>query len=92
MDVSQDCHTEWGKSEREKLLLYINAYMWNLEKWHKWSCSENRNRGSDIENKCMDTKEEGGGWDQLGSKLEGNPKQRKYMYVYNWFTLLYRRN
>ena len=22
------------KSEREKQLLYINAYMWNLEKWY----------------------------------------------------------
>ena len=23
------------KSEREKQLLYINAYMWNLEKWYR---------------------------------------------------------
>ena len=23
--------TEWSKSEREKHILYINAYIWNLE-------------------------------------------------------------
>ena len=26
------CYTEWSKSGREKQLLYINAYIWNLEK------------------------------------------------------------
>ena len=26
------------------------------------------------------------------SKWEGNPKQRRYMYMYSWFTLLYTRN
>ena len=24
---------EWSKSEREKTVLYISTYMWNLEKW-----------------------------------------------------------
>ena len=28
------CHTEWSKSEREKQILHINAYVWNLEKWY----------------------------------------------------------
>ena len=32
VDGSRDCHTEWSKSEREKQISYINAYMWNLEK------------------------------------------------------------
>ena len=27
------CHTEESKSEREKQILYINAFMWNLEKF-----------------------------------------------------------
>ena len=31
VDASRDCHTKWSKSEREKQILYINAYMWNLE-------------------------------------------------------------
>ena len=35
MDGPRDCHTEGSKSEREKQILYINAYMWNLEKWYR---------------------------------------------------------
>ena len=35
VDGLGDCHTEWSKSERKKLILYINAYMWNLEKWYR---------------------------------------------------------
>ena len=34
MDL-RDCHTECSKSEREKQISYINAYMWNLEKWYR---------------------------------------------------------
>ena len=37
-------------------MLYIIAYKWNLEKWYRISYLQNRNRGTDIENKCMDTK------------------------------------
>ena len=28
---------EWGKSEREKQILCINAYIWNREKWYWWT-------------------------------------------------------
>ena len=28
--------------------------------------SANRNRDTEVENKCMDTKGEGRGWDELG--------------------------
>ena len=27
----RDCHTEWSKSEREKLVPYANTYIWNLK-------------------------------------------------------------
>ena len=38
MDGLRDCHTEWSKSEREKQISYINAYMWNLKKnWYRQS-------------------------------------------------------
>ena len=49
MDVSQDCHTEWGKSEREKLLLYINAYMWNLKYYTNEFIYERVGTGEDWE-------------------------------------------
>ena len=30
-------HTEWSKSERKRQIPYINAYIWNLEKWYWWT-------------------------------------------------------
>ena len=56
VDGPRDCHTEWSKSEREKQISYIKAYMWNLEKWYRWTCLQGRNRDTDAENKHMDTK------------------------------------
>ena len=29
------CHVEWSQSEREKHVSYMNACMWNLEKWYR---------------------------------------------------------
>ena len=51
-----DCHTEWSKSEREKQISYINAYMCNLEKWYRWTGLQGRNWDTAVENKRMDTK------------------------------------
>ena len=34
VDEPRDCRTEWSKSEWEKPILYITAYIWNLEKWY----------------------------------------------------------
>ena len=34
VDGPRVCHTVWSKSEREKQISYINAYVWNLEKWY----------------------------------------------------------
>ena len=56
--VDLETYTEWCMSEREKEISYVNAYMWNLEKWYRWSYLQNRNRGTDVENKHMDTKGE----------------------------------
>ena len=43
-------------SQKEKKISYINAYMWNLEKWYRWTSLQSRNWGTDVENKHMDTK------------------------------------
>ena len=42
-------------------------YMWSLEKWYSGSYLQSRNRGTDIENKHIDTKGEkrGGGIGRL---------------------------
>ena len=60
VDGVKDCHTEWSKSEREKQI-YLNTYMWNLEKWYRWSYLQSRNRDTDVESICTDIKGERGG-------------------------------
>ena len=66
MDRPRDCSTEYSKSKIEKQISYINAYMWSLKKWYRWSYLQNRNRDRDIKNKYMDTKVGKGRWDELG--------------------------
>ena len=57
------CHMEWSKLEREKQILYINAYVWNLDKWNWWTYSQSRNRDAGIENGLVVTPGEGeGAW------------------------------
>ena len=53
--------TQNGKSQKGKRISYINAYMWYLEKGYRWTYLQSRNRDTDAENKCMDTKR-GEGW------------------------------
>ena len=47
--------------------------MWNLEKWHRWSYLQTRNRDTDIENKHLDTKggEVGGMNWEFGTDIYG---------------------
>ena len=61
VDELRDCYTEWNKSEREKQILYINAYMWNIEKWYRWTYLQDKNRDTEVENGHVDTGEEGEG-------------------------------
>ena len=34
-----------------------DSYVWNIEKWYRWTYLQNRNRVTDLENKRMNTKE-----------------------------------
>ena len=61
VDKPTVCYTEWSKSEREKQILHINSYIWNLEKWYWWTHMQSRNRDADAVNRLEDTKEEGEG-------------------------------
>ena len=45
--------------------MYINTYIWNLEKWYWWTYLQGRNRDSDIEKEFVDTageEEDGTNW------------------------------
>ena len=37
LDESRECQAGWSNTEREKQILYINIYTWNLEKWYQFS-------------------------------------------------------
>jgi len=49
VNEARACCTEWNKSEREKQISYINAYMWNLEKQDWWTYLQGRNGNTDVE-------------------------------------------
>ena len=66
MDEPRDDHTQWSRSDRERQMSYDFPYMWNLKKWYKWTCLQNRNRLTDIENRLMVSREESWGRDKLG--------------------------
>ena len=64
MDGPRDCHPECSKSEREKQVLPINAYIWNLKKIVWVILFTSRNRDTDVEEKH---EHQGGmGEDELG--------------------------
>ena len=51
--------------QKEKKKLYINAYMWKREKWHRCTYFQGRSRDTDVENGHVDTagRECGMNWD-----------------------------
>ena len=65
VDGPRDCHTEQSKSETEKQTSYNAAYMWNLEKWYRWTYLQSWKRDTEVENKCMDAKKESW-WGEFG--------------------------
>ena len=70
VDESRVCHTECSKSEREKPILYINAYIWILEKWSWWTYLQGRKRDADVENGLVDTGGDGEGGTNWESSMD----------------------
>ena len=52
-------YTEWSKSERERQILYINAYIWDLERWYQWSYMQGSKGDRDVKNRLLDSSGEG---------------------------------
>ena len=46
---------EWSQKGK-KQISYINAYIWNLEKWYLWIYLQGRNGHADIENGLADSR------------------------------------
>ena len=53
--------TEGSKSEREKQILYINAYIWDLQTGYQWSYLQGSKGDTDAENRLSDSAGEGKG-------------------------------
>ena len=53
MDGPRAYYAEWNKSEKKKTILYIDAYIWNLEGWYWWVCLQSSSGETDIENRLM---------------------------------------
>ena len=53
VDETRAYYTEWNKSEREKEILYINAYIWNVERWYWWTYLQCSSAYADIESRLM---------------------------------------
>ena len=70
VDEPKGCYTEW--SESEKQISYINAYIWNREKWYWGTYLQGRNGDADVENGLMDTAGEGRDWES-GTDMYGLP-------------------
>ena len=59
-------------SQKEKQISYINAYIWNREKWYWWTYLQGKNGDTDVENGLVDTTGEGGDWES-GTDMYGLP-------------------
>ena len=70
MNEPRAYYTEWSKSEREKQILYINAYIWNLERWYQWTYLQGRDGDENIENRLVHTAGEAKGGMNWESSIE----------------------
>ena len=54
-------YTKWSKSERERQVLYINAYILSLESQYQWSYMQGSKGDIDVKNRLLDSMREGEG-------------------------------
>ena len=59
VDETGACYTEWSKPERETPMQYINAYIWNLERWEQRSYMQDSKRDTNVKNRLLDHVGEG---------------------------------
>ena len=57
-------------SQGEKQISYINAYIWNLERWYWWTYLQGSNGDTDIKNRRKD--KSGGAEEEGGTNGESN--------------------
>ena len=78
-DEVDEPRTYYIQSEvrKRKKILYINSYIWNLEKWYWWAYLQGSNGEADIQNRLVNTVVEGEG----GMNWESSMETYKSQYV-----------
>ena len=61
MDEPRAYYTECSKSARERQILYINAYIWNLERWYQRTYVQSSKGNTVVKNSLLDSAGEGEG-------------------------------
>ena len=61
VDEPRAYYTEWSKSERERQILHINAYIWNLERWYQWSYINGSKGDPDVKKRLLESVGKGKG-------------------------------
>jgi len=79
VDEPRSYYTEWSKSARERQILYINAYIWSLERWYWWTYFQGSSEDIDVENRLMDTRQREEGED--GTNGESSMETYTLPYV-----------
>ena len=65
IDELRTYYTEWSKLERQKQISYINACVWNLERWYWWTyLQDSKWRRRHREQTCGHSRGRRG-WDEL---------------------------
>ena len=67
VDKPRAYYTKWNRTERKKQILYINACIWNSEKWCWWISMQGSGGNADIVSKVVNTMRRRG-WDELGEQ------------------------
>ena len=62
MDL-ESVNTERSKTERGKQILYINTYMWDIEKCYRWTYLQGKSRALDVQSKHVDTRGRAVNWE-----------------------------
>ena len=76
-DETATYYTEWSKSKREAPILFITAYIWNLERQQLWPYMQGSRRDTDVSHRPLDTVGEGKG----GMIWEDSIETCIFMYI-----------
>jgi len=77
VDEPTEYCTKWSKWERERQILYINACLWNLERWYWWTYLLGSSGDANTENRLVDTMAEG----ESGTNWENSMERYTLPYV-----------